>query len=126
MYPKILPDRDKFRAYYLDEDVDVYLSNGDLVTIEKGYRFDGQSVPFPFSLCFKQSSRDIYAALVHDYLIDRSPWTRYNRKFQDNEYLYFMNKPEYFQSRVRKYLFPKVVRLFGFLRYDIWGDNRGM
>lgn len=124
-YPRILPDRDKWRKYYLDEDVTVILSGRQIEVIEKGFRFDGQTIWFPFSLFIKSGGNDIYAALVHDYLIARSPWTRYNRKFQDNEYRYFMNKPEYFESKFRRFLFPKIVRIYGFLAYDLWGDNRG-
>ena len=125
-YAKILPDRDRYRRFYLDEDVTLTLANGDIKIIPKGYRFDGQSVPYLFRLFQPTFDRDIYAAMVHDYLIDMESLWRYNRKFQDDEYTRFMNKPEYFASRFRRYVFPKVVRLYGFLAFDIFGDNRGV
>lgn len=125
-YPRILPDRDRFRRFYLDEAVDVTLANGDVLTIPKGYRFNGHSVPLVFRPLFPVDGRDLPASLIHDYLIDMESLHRYNRKFMDNEYTRFMNMPEYVASRRRALLMPIAVRLWGYLRFDIWGDNRGV
>lgn len=125
-YPKILPDRDRYRRYYLDEQVTVTLRNGDVIEIPKGYRFDGHSVPFIFRIFFGKYDRDVYAALVHDFLIDMESLWRYNRKFQDAEYKRFMEMPEYFASKHRTYWMPKAVRFYGWLLFDIWGDDRGL
>ncbi len=124
-YPKILPDRDRYRRYYLDEETTVTLSNGDIKVIPKGYRFDGHSIPFIFRMFYPAFDHDVYAAMVHDYLIDMESLWRYNRKFQDMEYRHLMERPEYFASKTRRYFFPRVVRFFGFIKFDMWGDNRG-
>lgn len=126
VYPRILPDRDRYRRYFLDEDVVVTLSNGNKHTIPKGYRFDGHSIPRIFWFWFPAFDADVYAALVHDYLIDMEMFWRYNRKFQDTEYQLFMEHPLYFASKYRRWWFPRVVRIAGFLKYDIWGDDRGI
>ncbi|WP_420336175.1 DUF1353 domain-containing protein [Roseibium sp.] len=120
--PKILPDHDKFRNWYLDEDITIKLHNGDTIEIKKGYRFNGHSVPWPLSLIIPRYDTDIVAALVHDYLLDTGPWHRYNRAFMDKEYELQMQEHSY---GYRKWLMPAAVRLFGTLRFGIWGDNRG-
>ena len=124
-YPRILPDRDRYRRFYLDEQTEVTLHNDDIIVIPKGYRFDGHSVPIIFRLLFKKYGKDIYAAMVHDFLIDMESLFRYNRKFQDAEYKRFMNMPEYRESWYRSKFMPLAVRFYGFIRFDIWGDNRG-
>jgi hypothetical protein len=40
---QILPDRDKVRRYYLNQDVAHVLHNGDILETDAGYRFDGHS-----------------------------------------------------------------------------------
>lgn len=121
---RIIPDRDKWRNWYLDEDAVYILTNGDVLRIDKGYRFDGHSVPFIFRWIFPRYDKsDIEAAMIHDYIIDTMPWTRYNRKFADAQYKHFMHalSTNYF----RRNWMPVVVRMYGYLRYDIWGDYRG-
>lgn len=125
-YPRLLKDRDSYRRWYLDEPVTIYLSDGHILELCKGYRFDAHSVPFIFRWLFpKKKGNDVYAAMVHDALIDVEMFHRFNRKFIDNEYKRFMNMPEYFTSKLRRYWMPKAVRLAGFLMWDVWGDNRG-
>lgn len=120
----IVPDRDRFRRYYLDGDFRVTLTNGDVMKIDKGYRFDAHSVPFLIRLVLpKHSGTDINAALIHDFLIDTAPWHRYNRKFIDDQYTHFMEV--YKHSDFRTWIMPHAVRLAGFLRFDLWGDYRG-
>lgn len=125
-YPRLLRDRDNYRKWYLDEPVLIYLSDGHQARIPKGYRFDAHSVPLIFRWLFpKRDGHDIYAAMVHDYLVDVEMFHRFNRKFIDNEYTRFMNMPEYFTNKHRRYLMPRAVRLWGFLRWTLWGDYRG-
>lgn len=120
---KVLPDRDKWRNWYLDEDVEATLSNGDILVIRKGFRFDAHSVPFLLRWLFKQySDRDIVAALVHDYLIATQPWHRYSREFIDQQYRYFMEAYSYGK---RRDWMPLAVILHGFLTVSLWGDDRG-
>lgn len=127
VYPRILRDRDNYRRYYLDEEVTVTLSNGHVLTIPKGYRFDAHSVPWVFRLFFPKDGggNDIYASMVHDFLIDLEMFLRYNRKFQDGEYARLMNEPEYKTSSYRSKYMPVAVRIWGWLKYDLFGDYRG-
>lgn len=124
-YPTIKPDRDRYRRWYLDEDVKVTLHNGHTYTIGKGFRFDAHSVPFIFRIFFRQTDFDVYASLVHDWLVDTAPWHRYNRKFIDTEYKIMMNDKTYKVSNLRSYFMPLAVRVYGWLMFDLWGDKRG-
>lgn len=120
---RILRDRDNYRKWYLDEDITHVLHNGDILKINKGYRFDAHSVPRPFRWVFQQyDGRDILAALVHDYLVDTAPWHRYNRRFIDREYTSLM---QLYATKHRAFFMPLAVRLYGFLAFDLWCDYRG-
>lgn len=121
--PRIVPDRDKYRKWYLDEDFEATLLDGTKLIIRKGYRFDAHSVPFIFRWLFPKYDADIVAALIHDYLVDTSPWHRFNRKFIDEQYTHFMQV--YKASWFRTFFMPKAVRLYGFWLFDVWGDYRG-
>lgn len=115
-YPRINPDRDNIRPLYLAEDVSVTLSNGDTITIEEGFRFDGTSIPWfmkPFMSGFRN---DVFAALVHDWLIHKAPIYRYPKSFIDDQYAFIANKPEYFVSKLRRYFFPKAIKFRSLFR----------
>lgn len=125
-YPRIVPDRDKYRKWYLDEDVRVRLFNGHTFIIPKGYRFDGHSVPKLLRWLFpRHKGLDIYAALLHDYLIDVQMFLRYTRAFQDTVYTIMMQNPLYTSSNFRSVFMPRAVKTFGFLKHTLWGDYRG-
>lgn len=125
-HPRIIRDRDHYRRWYLDEDVTIYLKDGHVIELSKGYRFDAHSVPFLFRLFFpRYNSRDIYAALVHDALVDFESLHRFNRKYIDDVYTMYMRKPEYFSNKWRAFFMPLAVRTFGFLRFTLWNDYRG-
>lgn len=119
---KIIPDRDKYRKWYLDSPVEHTLHDGNMLYIDAGYRFDAHSVPLIFRWLFPQYDTDIYAALIHDALVDLAPWHRYNRAFIDREYTLLMQRYSY---GLRRYWMPKAVWLYGFLRFTLWGDYRG-
>ena len=119
---RILPDRDKYRKWYLDEPFTVTLTNGDVLIIDKGFRFDAHSVPRPFRWLFPQYDIDIVAALVHDFLVDTSPWHRYTRRFIDRQYTVLMKEHS---TPFRAFWMPLAVRIYGFLLFDLWGDYRG-
>ena len=120
---RIVPDRDRVRKYYLDEPVEHVLHNGHILSIDRGYRFDGHSVPLVSRWLFpKYNERDIYAALVHDALVDTMPWHRYPRKFIDTEYAILMNTYSYGR---RKYWMPLAVMFYGWLITWGWRDYRG-
>jgi len=120
--PKILPDRDKTRKWYLDEKVTHQLHNGDVLVISAGYRFDAHSVPWYVRWLFPQFDTDIYAALIHDALRDLEPWHRYDRKFIDTEYDIVMQQVSYGK---RKYWMPKAVYVWGYIKTFGWRDYRG-
>ena len=120
-FPHIAPDRDRTRRFYLCEDVKVTLSDGITIVIEKGYRFDGQTIPFGLRGFFPAFDTDVYAALVHDALLDTEMFHRYKRSFIDKEYQRFMEMPEYFATRTRRYFFPRIVRFFGYIKRTMWG-----
>jgi hypothetical protein len=119
--PHIATDRDRKRRFYLCEDVHVTLGDGAIFIIEKGYRFDGHSIPFLMRSFFPVYDVDVPAAMVHDYLLDTEMFHRYKRSFIDAEYKRFMGKPEYFATKTRRWLFPKVVGFFGYIKRTMWG-----
>lgn len=120
---KIIPDRDKWRNYYLDDDVFHILHNSDRLIIRKGFRFDAHSVPWVMRWLFHTyNEEDIIAALVHDYLIATMPWHRFDRKFIDTEYNILMQKHS---SGLRKFIMPKVVYTMGYIKTLGWRDYRG-
>lgn len=120
---KIIPDRDKWRNWYVDADITFDLLNEDVIVIKKGYRFDGHTVPLFMRWIFPTyNENDIYAALIHDYLLDTQPWHRYSRKFIDEQYAFFM---KLLSTGKRKKYMPLAVTVWGFLTKTMWGDNRG-
>lgn len=120
-HPRINPDRDREKYLFLDDTVVVTLSNGDTITIEKGFKFDGHSVPRFLWCIFPPYDCDVYAALVHDALCSGqfSPFKQYTRKFIDMEYMRFMQ--EYKATDARSFWMPLGVRVSGFIRYDMRG-----
>jgi hypothetical protein len=120
---QIIPDRDKWREWYLNDDINHVLHNGHILKIRKGYRFNAHSVP-PVARWFlrRYNQQDIIAALVHDYLIDTMPWHRYDRKFVDIEYRTLMEKHSY---GLRKLIMHRVVTAMGYLKTFGWRDYRG-
>ncbi len=120
-YPHINADRDRIRRFYLCEDVTVTLTDGSQIFIPEGYRFDGHSIPPGFKGIFPVYDLDVYAALVHDYLLDTEMFHRYKRKFIDEQYWHFMERPEYFATKTRRWVFPRVVSLCGYAKRTMWG-----
>lgn len=129
-FPSVVPDRDRKFNWYLDEpfQIDLEFSNGDKHTIkvDKGYRFNAHSVPFPFDLVFdKASGPDLYCALVHDVLIDFEMVSRLDRATMDGVYRDMMGIEKYQTSKFRSYWMPLGVSLSGYLKHTFWGDHRG-
>lgn len=128
IYPRILPDRDKVNDFYLDEDVVVELTDGHKLEIQKGFRFDAHSVPwwarlvFPRYIPTKDNKRnDIYAAMVHDYLVATEHWHRFSRSYMDYEYSRFHNDIHYKMSDMRATWMPWAVSMYSKIKY--WGKN---
>ncbi len=126
--PQIVPDRDGYRNWYVDQafSVEIVFPNGKqlLLHIAKGYRFDGHSVPWALQFLFpKAKGLDLYAALIHDLLIDLEPFLRVTRKQQD--WVYGELMIEYSTNGFRSRFMPRAVKSFGYLKHTIWGDDRG-
>ena len=125
-HPRILRDRDNYRRWYLDEPTTIHLKDGHRINLPKGYRFDGHSVPLIFRLVFRRyNNRDVYAAMVHDALVDFASLHRFNRRYIDQVYKDFMRKPEYISTKLRATWMPRAVSVWGFLAFTLWGDYRG-
>ena len=76
-----------FKIRVLTEPVTFQLSNGRILTIEKGFEWDEASIPFVFSWAFPKSGKYAFAALVHDALY----YAKHDsRKFADREFKYWM------------------------------------
>ena len=130
-YPRLLKDRDKLNDWYLDEDVVVPLTGGHTLRIQKGFRFDSHSVPWYMRWLFPRYlptadnyKNDIYAAMVHDYLIATEHWHRFSRSYMDEEYRMFMNMSEYKMSDLRSKWMPWGVKLNTKIKY-LNKDYRG-
>tara|TARA_R110002020_G_scaffold434252_1_gene644376 strand:- start:761 stop:1174 length:414 start_codon:yes stop_codon:yes gene_type:complete len=70
--------------YILLQDICIKLSNGDIITIPKWFRWDLASVPQIFQNIVRESGDDDIAYLIHDYLYKNKIYTR---KFSDDEML---------------------------------------
>ena len=123
-HPRINPDRDREKNLFLDDDVVVTLSNGDTLIINKGFKFDGHSVPQILWNLFPPYDYDVYAALVHDYLLsaefgEEKARRGYKRSFCDSEYDILMQV--YKASDFRSFWMPLGVKVWGFLTEGIHG-----
>ena len=147
-YPRINADRDRLYRFYLCEDVEVTLLSGKKIVIAEGFRFDGHTLPTwksalvlsltafifgaPLTLAgliffavlsiraiFPVYDYDIFAALVHDYLVAYDRVYRMKRVEVDREYHRLMQ--EYQATRLRTWLFPKAVFTWGYLKRGVWG-----
>lgn len=124
MIPIVVPDRDKYRKWYLDCDFFMKLEDGHSVLIPKGFRFDGHSVPWFLRWLFpKYHKDDLTAALVHDYLGETVAFHRFDRKWRDEQYTYVMNL--YATNEFRKKWMPFGVKWWGYIVTRGWQDYRG-
>jgi hypothetical protein len=72
----------KVNTYRLLNDLEIHLSNGDTITIPRGYVWDLSSVPRFLWFAFAPDGDFQIAALIHDYLYEHKLYTRY---FADRE-----------------------------------------
>ena len=118
----ILPfEKDKFLEVL--EDMEIDLSNGDLITIPKGFRFDGRSTPWGLRWLFPRLNKNVFHYLIHDYLyyIDykRLEWGDIKAKeFADNEMKYFQSQMK--QFKIEQDLCYKGVKYFGWKIFKRW------
>jgi hypothetical protein len=116
---KILPDKDNWRKFYLDQDYSFYFE-GHTFTIRRGYRFDGHSVPWIARTVFAPDT-NLPAALVHDYIIDTMPWHRFGYRFAARAYLQVMRNDTW----LRRNFMPAAVTAWAYIKTCIRGDYRG-
>ena len=93
-YITVIPNKYQKKAEYFEvlESFEVELSNGDIITIEDGFKTDGSSVPFFFRWAFARFGAFLIAAIIHDWLYKKDykvdDFGFYNaQKFADNEML---------------------------------------
>lgn len=109
----------KDRIFYLNEDMEIVLSDGRTILIPKGFETDLSSIPQIFWGVFKPFDKGLLGDLIHDYLWeDKMSETLYfnnaytAQKFADEERLKWRNKlaPE---LKIKNWLTHKVLRIFG-------------
>ena len=109
----------KDRIFYLNEDMEIVLSDGRTILIPKGFETDLSSIPQIFWGVFKPFDKGLLGDLIHDYLWeDKMAETLYfdsayiAQKFADEERLKWRNKlaPE---LKIKNWLTHKVLRIFG-------------
>ena len=116
--PRIIPDRDKVRNWYVDADHTFHFE-GHTFIVRKGYRFDGHSTR-PFHWLFSQD-KNLEAAMLHDYTLDTMPWHRFGKRFAARAYLDAMQKDTW----SRRTFMPFVVTSYAWLSTLLRGDYRG-
>ncbi len=103
-----LPESKGGKWFTLCEDLNVELSNGDWITIPKGFKTDLASVPKLLWGFFPPFGVDLIAYLIHDYLYVTK---LYNRSFSDKEmYLWAKHLRD---ENIDPYLRYKTVRVLG-------------
>ena len=97
-----------YRIRVLTEAVTFKLSNGRILTIERGFEWDEASIPWGFSWAFPKSGKYAFAALVHDALY----YAKYDsQKFADREFRYWMEAT--LNSKLQTFVRFAMVRAFG-------------
>ena len=101
------------------EDVPIKLSNGDIITVPKGFRWDLSSVPGFLHGIAKPYGKFIWGALIHDWMYvhdykRNDLGTRKARKLADKEMLYVSDQHNAsFWGKIDNRLRYIAVRLFG-------------
>ena len=116
---KILPDRDKWRNWYVDVD-HIFYFEGHCFRVRKGYRFDGHSVPWFAAWVFKPDVNK-EAAMLHDYILDTMPWHRFGKRFAARAYVDIMQNDTW----ARRTFMPAVVTASAYIKTCLRGDYRG-
>lgn len=113
----------KWKKYKLENDIKLELSNGNIIIIERGFKWDLSSVPKILWSIIPPDGDFAIAALIHDYLyVNRG--SIMNRKDSDKEMLLWSRAVNTTSKisfkRIDNYLRYLGVRLFGwFIFYDI-------
>lgn len=109
--------------WFLNEDIEVLMTDSRTILIPKGFETDLSSIPQIFWGVFKPFDKGLLGDLIHDYLWeDKMAETLYYndaykaQKFADEERLKWRNKlaPE---LKIKNWLTHKVLRIFGAAYY---------
>jgi hypothetical protein len=110
--------------FILLTDIHVILSDGEIINIEKGFTFDGSSVPRFLWWAFPPYGNFLFAAVLHDWFYVKRHrsniiGTKQARKFADKEMLIWSNllNNSNFGKKADNYIRYLAVRLFGKRQY---------
>lgn len=107
------PRSRKSKFFELYTDLEVTLSNGDVIVIPKGFQTDLSSVPRWLWSFLPSYGVDLIAYIIHDYLYHTQ---KYSREFSDREmYLWAKILRD---DNIDPWLRYKGVRLFGGLVWN--------
>lgn len=110
-------------TYNLLEAISVELSNGDIINIPAGFRWDGSSTPRLFWNIVPPEGDFELGALIHDYLYENKKNFSYSRKFVDKEMLLWSKQVSGTNKtsirNIDNYIRYYAVRIFGGL---VWKD----
>ena len=113
----------KKTIYSLLETIYIELSNGDIITIPAGFRWDGSSTPRLFWNIVPPEGDFELGALIHDYLYENKKNFSYSRKFVDKEMLLWSKQVSGTNKtsirNIDNYIRYYAVRIFGGL---VWKD----
>jgi hypothetical protein len=129
MKPKLDPTHPPIQkttnGWVLMQTTTVTRLNGKTFKIYKGYEFDGHTIPWPVNKIFTQGGKDIYAALVHDFMYqyrEPLPPTISGRREADKTYDLLMSDPLYRHNGWRATIMPAMVNLVGMF-FWYWGKE---
>lgn len=112
--------------YILEKGLNITLSNGDIIKINKGFVWDLSSVPrFLWWLLPPDGDFEI-ASLIHDFLYINRNKFNYSRKFVDKEMLIWSKAANGTSSKfsirnIDNYIRYYAVRAFGWI---VWNKNK--
>ena len=108
-----------WNRYVLENDITIKLSNSDIITIPKGFKYDLSSSPRLLWSILPPDGDFAIGALIHDYLYENKLYTR---KFNDLEMLKWskvMNGTRKISLRnIDNYTRYYGVRLFGWFVWN--------
>ena len=119
---QVFEPEDKWDKYVIEEEIVVKLSNGDILTIDKGFLWDKSSMPKILHWIFAPTGRFEIAALIHD-KIYKDLKHKYTRKFADKEMLLW-SKALQETNKVSFRNFDNYFRYYGvrLVGYLAWND----
>ena len=108
---QIFEPENKWDKYILEESIKLKLSNGDVLEIEKGFKWDKSSMPKIFHAVFAPTGKFELAALIHDKIYADLNHV-YSRKFADKE-MYLWSKALQGTSKISFRNFDNWFRYIG-------------